>query len=188
MQSIQQLLTHPHIHAHVRFIDGRRLVSSSGDESAIIWDVERGQAVAKCMGHEGNVNSVAASADGALLVTGACDKTAKVWDVRDVSKPIRTFARHKGDINAVVFYPGGSAVGQYAIPICIPPSLARVTHPALCSATASDDSTGKLFDLRVTKCIQSFGDPQLTSPATSIAFSKSGRVLYLGHDEPVCGA
>jgi hypothetical protein len=51
-----------------------------------LWDLERGEEVARLRGHTSNVWSLAFSRDGATLVSGSGDATVRLWD----TKPLRT--------------------------------------------------------------------------------------------------
>jgi guanine nucleotide-binding protein G(I)/G(S)/G(T) subunit beta-1 len=46
--------------------------------------------------------------------------------------------------------------------------------------TASDDGTCRLFDLRADREVSCYASPDIMSPITSVAFSKSGRILFAG--------
>ena len=89
-----------------------------------------------------------------LFVSGSCDTTAKVWDVRS-GKCTHTFRGHDSDINSVCAFPDGRAVG-----------------------TGSDDASCRLFDLRCYGAVNTFSSPRILCGITSVAFSRSGRVLF----------
>ena len=61
--------------------DGKRLASTSGDQTVKIWDATSGQEMLTLKGHNGGVWGVAFSPDGKRLVSASDDKTVKVWDV-----------------------------------------------------------------------------------------------------------
>ncbi len=61
--------------------DGKYLLSSSSDGTAILWDVETWQILRILSGHEGDVISVAFSPDSKSIVTGGSDKTIRIWDI-----------------------------------------------------------------------------------------------------------
>ena len=66
---------------HVAFSpDGGRVVTSSSDLTARIWDVEPGSAIAVLDGHDGVVNFAGFSPDGQRVVTASNDRTARVWN------------------------------------------------------------------------------------------------------------
>ena len=61
--------------------DGRRVVTSSWDRTARLWDAATGAALAVLRGHSETVYCCAFSPDGKRVATGAEDRTARVWDV-----------------------------------------------------------------------------------------------------------
>lgn len=61
-----------------RFIDDNQIVTSSGDMTCALWDIETGQQVTSFAGHTGDVMSLSLSPDGRWFVSGACDASAKV--------------------------------------------------------------------------------------------------------------
>lgn len=97
-----------------------------------------------------------------LFVSGSCDTTAKVWDIRS-GKCTHTFHGHDSDINSVCFFPDGRAVG-----------------------TGSDDASCRLFDLRSYGAVNTFHSPRILCGITSVAFSRSGRILFAGYDDYAC--
>lgn len=143
-----------------RFIDDKRIVSSSGDSQCIVWDIEAGEQIQSHSDHNGDVMSVAISpTDKNLFVSGSCDVTCKLWDIR-VKMCVSTFSGHESDINAVSFFPDGMAFG-----------------------TGSDDSSCRLFDLRCYQEVNHFASDRILCGITSVAFSSSGRLLFAGYDD-----
>ncbi|VDN11404.1 unnamed protein product [Dibothriocephalus latus] len=61
-----------------RFLDDNRIVTSSGDVTCGLWDIETGQQVCAFTGHTGDVMSLSLSPDMRTFVSGACDASAKV--------------------------------------------------------------------------------------------------------------
>lgn len=61
--------------------DGQYVVTSSGDQTARIWDGQSGQLLGTLVGHSSGVNSARYSPDGRYIVTGSGDQTARIWDV-----------------------------------------------------------------------------------------------------------
>lgn len=78
----------------------KQIVTSSGDMSCGLWDIETGQQVTSFMGHTGDVMALSLSPHGRAFVSGACDASAKLWDIRD-GQCKQTFPGHESDINAV---------------------------------------------------------------------------------------
>lgn len=145
-----------------RFLDDNQIVTSSGDMSCALWDIETGQQVTSFLGHTGDVMSLSLSHDMRTFVSGACDASAKLWDIREgVCK--QTFPGHESDINAVTFFPNGYAF-----------------------ATGSDDATCRLFDVRADQELAMYSHDNIICGITSVAFSKSGRLLLAGYDDFNC--
>ena len=62
-----------------RFVGKTQLLTSSGDSTCILWDVERGEPINTYNDHAGDVMSVAVSpTDINTFVSGSCDSSAKV--------------------------------------------------------------------------------------------------------------
>jgi WD40 repeat protein len=60
--------------------DGKHIASSSGDQTAKIWDVKTGKLLMTLRGHNEAVDGVVYSPDGKRIATNSNDFTAKVWD------------------------------------------------------------------------------------------------------------
>lgn len=111
-----------------RFINDRRILTSSGDMTCMLWDIESGSKVTEFADHLGDVMSISINPTNSnVFVSGACDTFAKLWDIR-MGKAVQTFSGHESDINAIQFFPDGNAFG-----------------------TGSDDTTCRLFDIRADK-------------------------------------
>ncbi|CAD6953123.1 unnamed protein product [Tilletia controversa] len=137
----------------------RQIITSSGDMSSMLWDIEAGVKTHEFTDHTGDVMSISLSSDPNVFVSGACDATAKVWDIR-LQRAVQTFSGHESDINAVQFFPSGAAF-----------------------ATGSDDASCRLFDLRADRELNQFTHDNILCGITSVAFSVSGRVLFAGYDD-----
>lgn len=143
-----------------RFVSDSEMLTSSGDSTCILWDIERRQPKVVFNDHNGDVMTISISPSG-WFVSGSCDNTAKLWDHRaQESRSIQTFSGHTEDVNAVACTPDG------------------VTF-----ATGSDDTTCRLFDIRACRQLNKYsGDAAQNSCVTSISFSKSGKILFAGYD------
>ncbi|PKY49347.1 guanine nucleotide-binding protein, beta subunit [Rhizophagus irregularis] len=73
-----------------RFLNDRQILTSSGDMSCILWDIDAGMKILEFNDHT--------------------DAAAKVWDIRN-GRCVQTFTGHESDINAVQFFPNGDAFG-----------------------------------------------------------------------------
>jgi WD40 repeat protein len=67
--------------------DGKTIVTSvreanktDGQTTVVLWETETGRERGHFLGHRGETNTIAISADGRFIVTGADDTTALVWD------------------------------------------------------------------------------------------------------------
>ncbi|KAL1915395.1 uncharacterized protein VTP21DRAFT_6853 [Calcarisporiella thermophila] len=150
-----------------RFLSDEKILTSSGDMTCMLWDVERGIKLDEFKDHTGDVMSISLSPSNPnVFVSGACDATARLWDLRTPPTSIRslqTFTGHESDINAVHFFPNGDAFG-----------------------TGSDDGTCRLFDLRADRELNQYGHESIMCGITSVSFSVSGRLLFAGYDNFEC--
>jgi len=145
-----------------RFINDRQIVTSSGDMTCMLWDIEAGVRVVEFSDHTGDVMSLSLGPNQNVFVSGACDATAKLWDIRS-GRATQTFTGHESDINAVQFFPNGDAF-----------------------ATGSDDASCRLFDIRADRELNAFTHDNILCGITSVAFSISGRILFGGYDDWTC--
>lgn len=145
-----------------RFIEDEKIVTTSGDGSCIIWNVEERVPFMTFKDHHADVMSVSVRPDKGLLVTGSCDQSAKVWDWKCKKACVMDFAGlHDSDINSVAFFPDGQAFG-----------------------TGSDNAKARLLDLRSCVQLSEFHDEKkFISCVTSVDFSKTGKLLFAGHDD-----
>jgi len=143
-----------------RFMDDNSIITSSGDGTLMVWDIENQQCFYVFDDHEADVMSVATKAtEKHTFVSGSCDQTAKVWDTR-TSTFVMEFVGHTSDINSVQWFPDEN-----------------------CFGSGSDDATVRLFDTRVYRELQDFRDPEVRCGVTSIDFSKTGKYLFCGYDD-----
>jgi guanine nucleotide-binding protein G(I)/G(S)/G(T) subunit beta-1 len=145
-----------------RFISDKKIITSSGDATCILWDIEAGNKVCEFAGHEGDVMSVSVSPDKNMFVSGACDTKSKLWDLRS-GECVQTLQGHENDINAIKYFPNGNAF-----------------------ATGSDDSSLRLFDIRAAREMMRYQSDSILCGITSLDFSVSGRCLFAGYDDFNC--
>jgi len=143
-----------------RFIRDDEILTSSGDSTCILWDVETKTPKGIFNDHSGDVMSLSVFDSKDIFLSGSCDATAKLWDHRQAKACIKTFIGHESDINSVQFFPDGNAFG-----------------------TGSDDSSCRLFDIRAYQQINKFSSDKILCGITSIAFSKTGKCLFAGYDD-----
>lgn len=136
--------------------------------------------------------SLSLAPDGRTFVSGACDASIKLWDVRD-SMCRQTFIGHESDINAVAVSSGPSWAGLSLPgpwPCCaLIPLWSRVLQffpNGYAFTTGSDDATCRLFDLRADQELLMYSHDNIICGITSVAFSRSGRLLLAGYDDFNC--
>ncbi|OMJ07743.1 Guanine nucleotide-binding protein subunit beta [Smittium culicis] len=149
-----------------RFLNDRQIITSSGDKTCLLWDIDAGVKTSEFKGHEGDVMSLSVNMNMPnnknLFISGACDSTAKIWDIR-IGKCVQSFKEHESDINSVQFFPNGNAF-----------------------ASGSDDTTCRLYDLRADRQLAVFTNENISFGVTSVDFSISGRLLFAGYDDYNC--
>jgi len=146
-----------------RFIDDKHILTSSGDTTCMLWDVEMGQNTTDFKEHTADVMALAVSpTDTNVFVSGSVDCLAKVWDIR-AGKCVQTFEGHTADINTASWFPNGTAF-----------------------VTGSDDSTCRMWDIRADRQIAEYSSDSVSSGVTSVDLSKSGRFLFAGSDDYLC--
>ena len=137
--------------------DGSRIVSSSWDKTARVWDVRTGVALATLSGHKSWVNSAAFSPDGNRIVSASWDKTARVWDSHTGAMLV-TLLGHVGPVNSAAFSPDGSRI-----------------------VTSSNDNTARVWDATTGTALATFSAHE--EAVDSVAFSPDGsRVVTASFD------
>lgn len=154
-----------------RFLSEQAILSSSGDSTIIKWDISRAQPVEIFAEHTADVMFLSIKpGDKNIFATCSVDKTCKVWDIRTPKTAVQTFSGfHTGDVNSIDF---------------------TVSEPNV-FATASQDNSVRLFDLRAYNELNAFGqlsggggvsaDGIPVDGYTSVACSRSGRLIFAGH-------
>ncbi|KNG47737.1 mitogen-activated protein kinase organizer 1 [Stemphylium lycopersici] len=129
-----------------------KFVSTGGDKTVFLWDVQTAQTVRRWTGHAGRVNrGVFGGEADSVIVTGSFDGTVRVWDVRsNAYKPIMLFSHAKDSVSDVA------------------------VHDAEIVA-ASVDGRVRSYDLRSGMCQVDVIGP----PCTSIAVSNKGTEVLL---------
>jgi WD40 repeat protein len=130
--------------------DGLRIVTTSFDRTARIWDVNTGAPLAVLRGHDETVYSGGFSPDGLRIITASQDGTARLWNAQ-TGQEIAVLKGHKGAVRRATFSPDGSRV-----------------------VTVSVDRTARLWDAESGDRLAVFSHNQAVYSA---AFSPNGRRL-----------
>jgi WD40 repeat protein len=89
--------------------DGQRVVTTSWDNTARLWDAGNGRALGSAMRHEDKVNSAVFSPDGERLVTASEDGTARLRDGK-TGQSLDIVLKHDGPVTAVAYSPDGTRI------------------------------------------------------------------------------
>lgn len=196
VKGARELSAHSGYLSCCRFISDRQIVTSSGDMTCMLWDIEAGVRILEFSDHTGDVmrygliasshrstsdslSSLSLGPSQNVFVSGACDATAKLWDIRS-GKATQTFSGHESDINAVTYAPLHLSwlLRAYVYFRFFPNGDAF--------ATGSDDASCRLFDIRADRELNAFTHDNILCGITSVAFSISGRILFGGYDDWTC--
>jgi guanine nucleotide-binding protein G(I)/G(S)/G(T) subunit beta-1 len=156
----RELVGHDGFLSCCRFIDNGQIITSSGDHTCALWDIEQAQKIKDFKHHTHDVLNVALNPEKTIFVSSSCDASAVAWDVRS-GKATHIFEAHDKDVNTACFMSNGHTF-----------------------ATGSEDNTCRLFDLRSWGEINRY---EGACPVNSLAFSASGRLLYAAYaDNNTC--
>ncbi len=130
-----------------------QFVSTGGDKTVFLWDVQTAQTIRRWTGHAGRVNRGVFGGDGdSVIVTGSFDGTVKIWDVKSGAyKPIMTLDDAKDSITDIAIHD------------------AEIV-------SSSVDGRVRSYDLRMGMCqVDVVG-----YPCTSLAVSQKGTEVLVG--------
>jgi len=160
-ENATEMASHDGILNDCRFLDEQRILTASGDGTVILWDISKGQPETTFSEHTSDVMSIAINpTNSSTFVTGSVDRSSKLWDIRTPEGSVKSISGyHEGDINNI-----------------------DIMQDGVTFASGSQDGTARIFDLRAHGELNKFGKvTQEEDGLTSIAFSKSGRILFGGH-------
>lgn len=147
-------------------VDWRNNVSfatCSTDNMIYVCKIGEPRPVKAFAGHQGEVNAIKWDPSGSLLASCSDDMTTKIWSLKQ-DKYLYDFKEHLKEIYTIRWSPTGPGTSN--------------PNQQLVLASASFDSTVKLWDVEVGKLLCSFTGHRL--PVYAIAFSPNGEYLASG--------
>ncbi|MGE0609512.1 MAG: protein kinase [Pirellulales bacterium] len=93
--------------------DGKKLLTSSYDKTARLWDVETGEELRVFRGHHWWVWAAIFSPDEKRVITASQDGTALVWDLaKNETRSLPMFTGHTGPVYTLAISPDGQRVAS----------------------------------------------------------------------------
>jgi general transcriptional corepressor TUP1 len=94
-------------------LDGRLIVSGSGDKTVRIWSMELGTSKVLTINDPANnnagVTSVAISPNGKLVAAGSLDTIVRIWDL-EVAQLVARLRGHRDSVYSIAFTPDGQGL------------------------------------------------------------------------------
>ena len=181
--------------------DGRLAAFASADKTVVIWDVEGGRELRRCIGHTASVWCVAFSPDGSRLLSGGKDGTVRLWETQ-TARELRQFDGHEDLVTCVAFGPNGrwalSAGYDHRVirwdlerrrgrpGFRLRRARSSTSTPWPCRRTAAavwcaPDQKVYVADAKTGKVLQTFAGH--TDSVTAAAFSPDGKRVLSGGDD-----
>lgn len=201
----------------LEFPTNETLLSSSGDMSIALWDLNKGVRVREYLDRSvGDVGSLCLHPTNPNVFVSSSLKTLKVWDIR-VKSSLQSFSTSNGFVNVVKMFPDGNAIAAGANDCRIYDlrSDCQIAH----FENPRHSSNSKYYNRYNTKCSSKYGSkydcpispPNFTdSKATEsmiallegnedereaeahgveeLSFSPSGRILFTAYQNGTWGA
>jgi WD40 repeat protein len=165
---------------------GKRLISTSGDSSSILWDVEARTKLVTLKGHTDDVNCVAVSpVDSRLFVTAGQDGRCLVWDMRINTSVGKRGNKSSGEKRSTK----STSITKMEPKSAFKASLEKGDAAVNCAAffpdghaflAGGEDGRTSIYDLRCDSMITSIDANEAGSPVNAALFSASGRLVFLG--------
>jgi len=158
-----ELMGHEGYVASCTFLDDDSILSTSGDSTIVLWDIERRAVNMKFSDHHADVMSASFLGDSKkVFVSGSTDTNVKLWDIRAGQDAVKTFVGHDSDINSVKAFSNGTSF-----------------------ISGSDDSTCLLWDIRTESRLQLYQSDRILCGVTSVDVSLTGKYVFAAYDEGV---
>nr|CAD7455334.1 unnamed protein product [Timema tahoe] len=174
----------------------KQLVSSSNDNSIMIWNFRQSVRAFRFEAHKDNVLDVSFSPSGNLVASASRDRSVRLW-VPTVQGESAEFRAHSAAVRSVHFSPDGKELVTSSDDKSA--KLWTVSHRKFVStfsghnhwvrcvrfspegrliATCSDDKTVKLFDHKTAKCVHTFHE--LKGSPLHVEFHPTGTCIATG--------
>ncbi|GAA52971.1 transducin (beta)-like 1 [Clonorchis sinensis] len=137
--------------------------SCSTDTNIHVCELGQSAPIKTFKGHENEVNAIKWDPNGRLLASCSDDMTLKVWDMHH-EHCVHDLKGHTKEIYTIKWSPTGPGTAYPSAPLCL--------------ASASFDSTVRLWDVETGKCQRILS--KHSEPVYSVAFSPDGRLLATG--------
>jgi len=158
-----ELMGHEGYVASCTFLDDQQILSTSGDSTIVLWDIERRAVNMKFADHHADVMSASMlGSSRTVFVSGSTDTNVKLWDIRVGPEAVKNFAGHDSDINSVKAFSNGTSI-----------------------VSGSDDSTCMLWDIRADQHLQLYQSDRILCGVTSVDVSNTGKYVFAAYDEGV---
>jgi WD40 repeat protein len=171
--------------------DGRRIVSTSNDRTAKVWDASSGSELFTLKGHNAFVCSVSIASDSHRVATGAMDGEVIVWSLRNAEQ---LAFNHGTDDAKVSWRPDGDGLitggadgclrlwrAADTTEVCKMPVHSRPILKVACMrdnrrvVSVSADQTVRICDIDELRCVQVFAGH--TGDVNSVAITPDERFL-----------
>jgi len=157
---LKELAGHDAFVGCCKFLDEKRLITASGDHSCALWDLETGVRSREFKEHQKEVMGLSLNPkDNNYFLSCGVDTFVKLWDIRS-PKSAFSVKIHEADVNCVTYFPTGNSF-----------------------ATASEDKTVKIFDLRANAELMKYQGSNVNCNITSVCFSLGGSYLFAGQED-----
>jgi len=158
-----ELMGHEGYVASCTFLDDSKILSTSGDSTIVLWDIDRRAVNMKFADHHADVMSASMLGDSrSVFVSGSTDTNVKLWDIRVGPEAVKNFAGHDSDINSVKAFSNGTSI-----------------------VSGSDDSTCMLWDIRTDQHLQLYQSERILCGVTSVDVSATGKYVFAAYDEGI---
>eukprot|EP00475_Leptophrys_vorax_P031106 TRINITY_DN4703_c0_g1_i2.p1 TRINITY_DN4703_c0_g1~~TRINITY_DN4703_c0_g1_i2.p1 ORF type:complete len:240 (-),score=46.11 TRINITY_DN4703_c0_g1_i2:49-768(-) len=141
------------------FLSDNRVLTTSGDCTAALWDIPSQTSLMEFNEHKLTVSCCAVAPNNQVFATGSDDCNAKLWDLRQGTTSIKTIEQGQAKINSIALFSDESTL-----------------------VTGLDDSSCRLYDIRASKQRTSFEDEENNVAVTSVALSRTDKYLFVSYE------